>query len=173
MQIEIGPGDTRIGDDWVTVNAIDTAVTDRVCEWGEMPLPFEDGTASLVDASHVLEHVPWFKTVAALQDVHRVLQRGGTLEVWVPDFAYLVACYRQGKCGDGWRYANPEGDPMVWLNGRVFTRGPEPNWHRSLFDERYLTQCLHKAGFKTVVRNEGKPRGYDHGQINLGVIATK
>lgn len=173
MKIEIGPGDTRIGDDWVTVNAVPSSITDHLCELGVDRLPFNDGVADIVYASHVLEHVPWHQTVEVLGEIHRIIRRGGTLEVWVPDFSYLVACYREGKCGDGWRYANPEGDPMVWLNGRVFTRGPAPNWHRALFDERYLTQCLHRAGFKTVVRNNGKPRGYDHGQINLGVIATK
>lgn len=39
----------------------------------------------LLYASHVLEHIPWYKTEEVLREWVRVLKPGGVLEVWVPD----------------------------------------------------------------------------------------
>jgi predicted SAM-dependent methyltransferase len=173
MQIEIGPGHERLGSDWVTVNAIPTPVTDHVCEWGRDPLPFADQAAQLIYASHVLEHVPWMHTVEALREAYRVLKVGGTMEVWVPDFAKIAQGYQTKQCMDGWRRNNPTGDPMVWVNARIFTYGPDPNWHRAVFDAAYLKQCMQTAGFRHVRPNPNPPRGYDHGAINLGCVGVK
>lgn len=175
-KLEIGPSEgTRIDGDWVTLNSLGTA--DYKAEWGTNPLPFDDNTFSLVYASHVLEHIPWFKTIDALQEVHRILQPGGVVEIWVPNFEYLVECYLKGTLGDDWRRDNPNDDPMLWFNGRLFTYGGplglgDPNWHRAVFDGDYLRQCLLKAGFSKTDWLK-KPRGHDHGPINLGMSGTK
>lgn len=176
--LEIGPGDGKIGPEWVTVDAVKKPHVDHVAQWGADPLPFKPNTFNLVYASHVLEHIPWFRTIDALKDAHRIIRPGGKIEVWVPDFAYLVRCYRDGMCGDDWRKHNDDDDPMVWMNGRIFTYGgpqglADPNWHRAVFDYDYLSLCLRKAGFTLVEVNNGKPRGHNHGKINLGAIAYK
>ena len=49
------------------------------------PLPFEDNTFDLVYASHVLEHIPWYKVEEVVKEWVRILKPGGVLEVWVPD----------------------------------------------------------------------------------------
>lgn len=173
--LEIGPGPSRLGDDWITLDSI--GAPDYLAEWGTDKLPFADNWFDIVYASHVLEHVPWTKTLAALGEAYRVLRPGGTLEIWVPDFEYLVKCYLNGTLGDDWRHENPDNDPMVWLNGRVFTYGgplglADPNWHRALFDRWYLGQCLTQAGFRSIDFLK-KPRGHDHGPINLGMSGIK
>lgn len=161
--LEIGPGD----------NPLPTA-TDTLdwpaFKWGETPIPFPDETFDRVYASHVLEHVAWFNVEAALREARRVLKPGGALEVWVPDFEYIAQCYRQRQCGDGWRKHNPEGDPWKWMNGRLFTYGPEPNWHRSAFDGHALIRLTRHAGFMRSMRTVQRPNG--HGPMEVGVEAT-
>jgi len=167
--LEIGPGPERLGPEWIGLDTIPGPAVDWVATWGEDPLPFPDDTFELVYASHVLEHIPWHETVAALLEVRRILKPGGTIEIWVPDFRKIVSAYMGQACGDEWRAHNPGGDFMLWVNGRIFTRGPGlENYHRAAFDELHLIDCLAKAGFWRTWRLT-EPRGYDHGAINLGV----
>jgi len=137
------------------------------------PWTFNDAVFDLVYMSHILEHIPWFETVATLKEVLRILQPGGEVEIWVPDFAKIVVAYQSHKMGDTWEKYNPMQDSMVWVNGRIFTYGPgEENWHRAVFDEDSLKGALKAAGFKHTHKLV-KPRGYDHGAINLGIAGVK
>lgn len=141
----------------------------------DVPLPFPDSSFDLVYMSHVLEHVPWFLTVRILSDMRRLLRNGGVLEVWVPDLAKLVRGYLEPSVigNDGWWKHNEGHHPVTWFNGRLFSYGPPGrNWHRAVFDRTYLAECLLAAGFSTLVRVE-RPRGCDHGWINLGMGARK
>ena len=127
-----------------------------------------------VYASHVLEHVLWNRTLDALSDVFQILKCGGRFEVWVPDFAYIVDCYQRRVCGDEWRRDNAEGDPMLWVNGRIFTYGPTPdNLHHACFDYKHLSICLSRAGFVDIARIARRSRGTSHGPIDLGVACLR
>ena len=125
--------------------------------------------------SHILEHIPWTQTVAALREMRRILAPGGALEIWVPDLEKLVKAYLAKDTGGcKWRKFNKEADPVTWFNGRLFTYGPEAeNWHRAAFDAPYLKRQLRRAGFNQAINRLQKPRGYDHGWINLGMVAYK
>ncbi len=171
--LEIGPGAHPLPDyeslDWGAGSQ-----ADHHARWGAERLPFDDDTFDDVFASHVLEHVPWNRTQAALTEVLRILKPGGRFEVWVPDFEYIVDCYRKHVCGDAWRRENSEGNPMKWVNGRVFTYGPGPeNWHHACFDAAYLRQCLAQAGFTELERMAKRRQGVSHGPIDLGVTGFK
>ena len=63
---------------------------------------------------------------------------------------------------------------MVWLNGRLFTYGPnEENWHRAVFDDNSLNDHLADAGFKKVRTVPRRLRGTAHGPIDLGMQTRK
>ena len=184
--LEVGPGrhparDDEDGYDWDFLEHPDeqlqlvAASPPLFCIWGEQPIPAEAETYDLFYASHVLEHVPWPNTAAALAEAFRVLKPGGEIELWVPNFEYLVECYLHGRCGDDWRHKNPEGDPMLWLNGRIFTYGPGPNWHRACFDTASLTKAVLAAGFSFCTRLDPweEERGAKHGPISLGIRAQR
>ncbi len=48
----------------------------------ESGLPFKDGTIDYVHASHILEHIN--NVTNLVEEVHRVLKRGGRFEIYVP-----------------------------------------------------------------------------------------
>lgn len=169
--LEIGPGTHPVDKSWDTLDIVGRPTIKH--DVRVLPLPLADGSYDLVYMSHILEHVPWFQTVDVLREVCRILKPRGSIEVWVPDFAKIVVAYTAKKCGDTWYKFNPDKDFMTWINGRLFTYGPgEENWHRAAFDETFLRSCIEDAGFRltTVLK---KPRGYDHGMINLGVAGYK
>jgi len=169
--LEIGPGRHPVNKKWDTVDMVGkpTIIHDvRI-----LPLPIPSNTYDLVYMSHILEHIPWFQTVDFLKEIHRILKYSGEVEIWVPDLRYLVKCYLDNKIGDTWLKFNKERDPVTWFNGRLFTYGPgEENWHRAAFDKPYLVRQLKRAGFRHTTDLK-KPRGYDHGKINLGIAAVK
>lgn len=173
--LDIGHGPGRLGPDWMNMSATNLPSTDVVCVWGKTPIPFADDTFDIIHSSHCLEHVPWYKTVPALEECCRVLKPGGRLEIWVPDFAYIVKCYHESKCGDQWRRYNLEGDPMKWVNGRLFaySRENEQNFHQAAFDRPYLEQCFRQAGFrKPFALKEPRDKGHPM-QLQLGVGGIK
>jgi predicted SAM-dependent methyltransferase len=166
--LEIGPGTHPVNRQWDTMDIVGNPTYRH--DVRILPLPIRSQKYDLVYMSHILEHVPWFQTVDLLKEVHRILKGDGTVEIWVPDFKKIVDAYICRKPGDGWRKFNPDRDFMTWINGRLFTYGPgEENWHRAAFDESFLREQLKKAGFRHTAPLK-KPRGYDHGMINLGVV---
>lgn len=171
--LEIGPGNHPVDPTWTIMDMVKRPHVDIIHDVRICPLPVGDNQYDLVYMSHILEHVPWFNTVEILKEVHRILKPGGTVEIWVPDFEKIVKAYTARKPGDTWFKFNPDKNFMTWINGRIFTYGPgDENWHRAVFDYEYLTRCLEQAGYRQPKRLL-KPRGYDHGAINLGVTAIK
>ncbi|HXG47022.1 MAG TPA: methyltransferase domain-containing protein [Methylomirabilota bacterium] len=179
-RLEIGPGSRRIPG-FETLNIVPGPGVDYVADAARR-LPFPDGTFDLIYASHILEHIPWYQTLATLREWTRTLKPGGALEVWVPDglkiCETLVRFEREGINEierDGWYRFNPEQDPCKWAAGRLYTYGDgsgrldHPNWHRSLFTPRYLHLLLQRAGLIEIrPLSRAEVRGADHGWINLG-----
>jgi ubiquinone/menaquinone biosynthesis C-methylase UbiE len=194
-KLEIGPGAERI-EGFETLNIAPGPGVDHVADAAER-LPFDDGTFSVVYASHVLEHVPWYLTERALREWARVLAPGGLLEVWVPDGLKIARAFVEAEDGlasggggggedrtiqDGWYRFNPDRDPCVWASGRTFTYGDgppgtnyaSPNWHRALFSARRLERAFRDAGLIEVERlDRSQVRADDHGWINLGFRGVK
>lgn len=153
--------------------------------WGQEKLPIADNTYDLVFASHVLEHVPWYRVNFALTEVLRILKPKGQVELYVPDFEWIVRSYKNRKCGDNWRVFNPDSDYMTWVNGRIFTYGPDATeliselrpipqtHHKSVFDFRYLECCLYKAGFVSTEALSKRRNGKAHSIPEVGMIGSK
>lgn len=173
--LEIGPGKNPVDRRWDTMDMVNRPNLTYKHDVRQFPFPIASNKYDLVYMSHILEHVPWMYTDNVLSEVYRILRPKGKIEVWVPDLKKLVAGYLNPSLikNDGWYRFNPGQDPVRWFNGRLFTYGPGPeNWHRAAFDEEYLHRCLNKASF-TGCHRLAKPRGYDHGWINLGMMGTK
>ena len=159
-----------MGEDWDAMDMIKRPHVSILHDCREIPFPINDEEYDLIYLSHILEHIPWFQTVDFLIELKRILKPDGTIEVWVPDLKKLVQAYLDPSLvkNDGWYKFNPERNPTKWFNGRLFTYGPEEeNWHRAAFDKEYLSKCFMDAGFTPFEID--KPRGADHGWINLGL----
>lgn len=186
--LEIGPG-TADGKSlfWPDADTVDIqadGATSNV-DWGLEPLPFADDTYDLVFASHVLEHIPWYRTVSALREAHRVLKPGGEIEIYVPDFAFIVKCYTEQRCGDAWRVFNEASGWMTWVNGRIFTYGEDAkellskarplvsSHHKAMFDQPYLIARLVDAGFHNIRPLSKRINGVAHSMVEAAALATK
>ncbi|MDK2907732.1 MAG: hypothetical protein PWQ87_190 [Candidatus Woesearchaeota archaeon] len=184
-KLEIGPGFGRIKG-FETIDAVGGLNVDYVYD-ASKKLPFKDNTFEIVYASHILEHIPWYKTKQVLKEWIRVLKKGGTLEIWVPDGLKIIKqiiLEEQGKKtfinNDGWYKFNEERNTYLWANGRIFSYGDGTgriksyNWHRTLFTYKFLKSILRDLNLTNIKKmNSKEVRGYDHGWINLGIKGTK
>lgn len=159
--------------DFETLDVMEGA--DHCGVWGDGPLPFPDNTFSEVYASHVLEHIPWFNTVDALKEAHRILVPGGLIEVWTPNAEWIMRQWLDGQCGDNWRKDNPNNDPTLWAAGRLMAYGPgEENWHRALISPGHLAACMRQSGFVEVTFKKHRTRHEAaHGPVDLGMTGVK
>lgn len=177
--LEIGPGNERLPG-FEGLNIVKNDATDYIADVAIDGIPLPDESFDLVYSSHFLEHIEWYKVEFVLKEMYRVLKKGGKVEIHVPDglkIAQQLIFAEKGrinKTPDGWKRRNEENNPFLWVNGRMFYGDnlTYPSWHKGVFTERYLRQLLKKIGF-TNIKKLGKPRGYDHGWIDLGISGTK
>lgn len=180
-KLEIGPGNKRVKG-FETVNVVYGFEVDYISDASKR-LPFCDETFNVVFASHVLEHTPWFQIEETIREWVRVLKKGGSLEIWVPDgykLCKFIAEIEEGQLRnewhDGWRPFNEENNPFKWANGRLLygVRKDYPSWHNSILTPKYLMDTLTRVGLIDVeVMDEVETRGARHGWINLGVRGYK
>jgi SAM-dependent methyltransferase len=184
-KLEIGPGPQRI-DGFETLNVVAGQNVDYVLNAANA-LPFASATFALIYASHVLEHIPWYRTDEVLNEWVRILKPGGRLEIWVPDGLKICQAFvdaeQRGSTDfmlDDWYRLNEQRDPCRWASGRIFSYGDgqgtrdHENWHLAVFSYRYLEQALRRAGCESIERlDRSHVRGHDHGWINLGIAGTK
>jgi SAM-dependent methyltransferase len=179
--LDIGPGDERI-EGFETVNIACGKNVDYVAD-ASVKLPFLDDTFSIVHASHVLEHLPWYNASRALSEWTRVLKKGGVIEIWVPN-GYKLAKFlvdiedghdRQ-EWHDGWRPRNMDENPYEWLNGRLLygLRSEYPSWHQAVITPKSLYKMMVECGLNNLeFMDESEVRSVAHGWINLGIRGTK
>lgn len=106
-------------------------------------LPMDDNSASLIYASHVLEHFGRYAYKAVLKEWFRVLKPGGVLRIAVPDFAACAAIYYEKGLADG----------LSGLVGLIIGgQRNEHDFHKMIFDEDFLRHELFDTGFREVRR---------------------
>lgn len=182
-RLEIGPG-VDVLEGFETVDVTTRRNVTYVGHALRLPLPSE--TFSVVYASHIIEHVPWYQVEAAIREWVRVLKPGGVLQIWTPNGLRIAKAFVEAEengsqdfHNDRWWRFNPERDACKWASGRAFSYGDgsgrsHPNWHMALFSPRYLRRLLEDAGLTGVSEmDRSEVRGHDHGWINLGVSGTK
>jgi SAM-dependent methyltransferase len=103
-------------------------------------LPFEDGSADLIYASHLLEHFSHDETLTLLTDWRRVLRPGGQLMVAVPDLDVIARMLVERS---GW--FTPPNQPWV---GAIFGgQKDEFDFHKTGFTAPWLASLMAQADF--------------------------
>lgn len=98
------------------------------------PYPFEDGEFDAVFASHVLEHITYWKEQEVLNEWARILKPGGELHVLVPSWEWVARNVLAEK-------------PSKALKPLAFAGQTTP-WdvHLNMFTMRRLRVMFEKAG---------------------------
>lgn len=102
---------------------------------------FKNDTISLIYASHCLEHISHRELSTVLDEWYRVLKKGSTLRLSVPDFDLLLKIYKES--------GNEISSIMQPLMGG---QDYKYNFHYSAFTYDSLATLLHETGFREVRR---------------------
>jgi predicted SAM-dependent methyltransferase len=144
VRINLGSGDHPLPG-FVNVDALpDAPGVDIVADISQ-PLPFRDGSADLLYASHLLEHFSHEEVPRLLADWRRVLRDGGVLLLAVPDLDVIARMLVERE---GW--FTPPHNP--WLGAIYGGQKDEWDFHKTGFTNVWLAHLLSEAGFGAVRR---------------------
>jgi predicted SAM-dependent methyltransferase len=142
LRLNLGSGLTPIPG-FVNVDALeDSPGVDVIADISER-LPFDDGAADLVYASHLLEHFPTDEVPRLLAEWRRVLRPGGVLLVAVPDLEVIAKILIEKE---GW-FTPPNGP---WLGALYGGQKDTYDFHKTGFTAPWLAHLMREAGFGEV-----------------------
>jgi predicted SAM-dependent methyltransferase len=144
LKLNLGSGTAPIPG-FVNVDALEDAPGVDVVADISGRLPFDDGAADLVYASHVLEHFPTDEVPALLAEWRRVLRPGGTVLIAVPDLQVVASIMVDRP---GW-FTPPYGP---WLGAIYGGQKDQYDFHKTGFTAPWLTHLLREAGFGEIER---------------------
>jgi predicted SAM-dependent methyltransferase len=149
IRLNLGSGLTPVPG-FVNVDALEDAPgVDVVADIGGR-LPFEDGAADLIYASHLLEHFPTDAVPELLAEWRRVLRPGGALLLAVPDLEVVASMLRKRK---GW-FTPPHAPWVAVIYGG---QKDEYDFHKTGFTAPWLAHLMREAGFGEIERVERFP----------------
>jgi len=142
---------------------------------------FEDNSVELIYSSHSFEYFDREEAVLVLNEWRRVLQKGGTLRLAVPDFDKLLIVFE--KTGELERIVGP-------LFGKMTINEDQKIYHKTVYNFKSLSKLLMENGFSDIKRYDWRDtihKDYDdHSQayfphmdkengilISLNIEATK
>jgi len=137
MLIHLGCGlqnDTR----YINVDGVAFPHVHYAGEVEKLPM-FKNNFADLIYACHVLEHISHQEMIKVLTEWQRVLKRGGVLRLSVPDFEKIIAIYE----------AENESITKI-IQPLMGTQEGKYDFHKTIFNEKYLSNLLIEAGFSKV-----------------------
>lgn len=82
QKLNLGCG-SDIKEGWVNLDISELDGVDIVHDINNLPLPFEDEQFDYILCQDILEHIEY---IPLLQDLHRIMKKGGILDIRVPHF---------------------------------------------------------------------------------------
>jgi SAM-dependent methyltransferase len=149
VKLNLGSGERPL-EGFVNVDALENLPGVDVVADISQRLPFDDGSADLVHASHILEHFSTEDVPRLLHEWRRVLSGGGRLFVAVPDLDVIAHRLVQLR---GW--FTPPNNP--WLGAIYGGQKDEYDFHKTGFTAPWLAGLLNDAGFGAIKRVERFP----------------
>jgi predicted SAM-dependent methyltransferase len=136
-QLHFGCGEIADGR-FINVDARSFPHVDYVTTSPFMPA-IKPGSADLIYACHVFEHVSFRQQMAVLRRWHRLLKPGGEIRLSVPDFDKVTRLHESGARDFEWMQA-------VLMGAQDYPG----NFHFALFTRKRLQDLLEEAGFENV-----------------------
>jgi predicted SAM-dependent methyltransferase len=121
----------------------------------------QDGSCSLIYASHVLEYFDYYEAIEVLLEWKRKLKKTGILRLSVPDFEKLIIVYE---------LTNDINKIIGPLFGRMNIQSTDSNYfyHKTVYDYPKLMEILSEVGFKNIAKYDWRERIHkdydDHSQ---------
>ena len=109
-------------------------------------LPLESDAVDYVVAIHALPEVPYDDLVPVLEELRRVLKRGGVLRLALPDLEKGMAAYQRGE-RDYFLVPDEEWDD---LGSKLIVQLVWYGYSRTLFVAGFVEELLRKSGFEQV-----------------------
>jgi predicted SAM-dependent methyltransferase len=137
-KLHLGCGNKRL-EGFINVDIYKNDATDLVQDISNLEL-FQDESVDEVYACHVLEHFHRNQFKNVLNEWCRVLKKGGTLRLSVPDFEKICSIYSKTK-------------NLNQLLGLLYGgQNYEYNFHYCTFDFDSLSSILTELGFQDIKR---------------------
>ena len=159
IKIHLGCGKRNFGKGWIHIDAVDYP---HISCNSVFPLPFDDGVADLIYASHLFEYFDREEALSVLKEWRRVIKPGGILRLAVPDFNVISKLYTE----DLYQIDTFLGP----LYGKM-QMNDEIIYHKTCYDFRSLKDVLRCAGFVKIQRYDYRETEHasvdDHSQAFL------
>jgi predicted SAM-dependent methyltransferase len=110
-------------------------------------LPLDSDSIDYAVSIHALPELAYPDLVPALEELRRVLKRGGVLRLALPDLDRAIAAYQRDDEG----YFLVPRDEVSSRGGRFIVHVLWYGYSRSLFTADFVEELLAKAGFAGVV----------------------
>ncbi len=145
------------------------------------PIGLPDGVVDHILCSHFLEHVYPDETDSILRDFFRVLKRGSTLHVIVPDIEVQVAEYvKRRHEGDKGAADHFVKETLLTTENRgsgkyrlLEALGAFGLQHRWMYDQASIRAKVEKAGFEILDSNETPSRTFREGDDSAHDVGRK
>jgi SAM-dependent methyltransferase len=144
-------------------------------------LPFEDNSVDHIVCSHFLEHVFPDEMELIVKDFYRVLEKGGTLHIIVPDIEVQIHAYLKRK-NEGMALAADEFIKGTILSkenrGSLKYRLMELNGgfglqHRWMYDKASMESKIKTMGFSLLTTNDTPSKSYRENDDSVHVVCIK
>lgn len=147
LKINLGSGQRKFGEGWTNVDCQEKWKPDVLAHGDSMPM-FADGSASMIVAHHVIEHVGLGEFDQTLRECWRVLEPGGSLIVTTPDMDALTRAYVRRVMPSG----APFEDYLFCVNLYGAYIEDEADRHKWLYNARSLSAAVYRLQLFNLVK---------------------
>lgn len=173
MKINFGSAHDIING-WINVDALDwNGNTNIIHDMNDIPYPFESEGIDEIRCVECLEHLSFRKTEIVLKEFYRIMKKGASLHIQVPDAGKAMEYYVNGEVCDcikhkplnkkdvtansNCSFCKGKGkiNPKRWLFTFTGAGKHEFDFHLAIFTKEILEKRLREAGFNNIcIKND-------------------
>ncbi len=173
-KLNLGCGGKPV-EGFVSVDIFKSPKIDEVFDMGD--IPYKDNTIGAIYSEHALEHVSFERVEEVLKEWFRVLQPGGELFLYMPDFENCCKSYINAPI-DHPHFMNTKAWFKYTVYGIQKSQGGEPDeaqFHLSGFSKEEIKIVLERNGFviDKVENYGGEGQKPDYGTPSMEIHARK